>query len=405
MKVTNPNYCATVVRLEKFVDLSNCDNVKAAIIFHNSVIVGKDAKIGDVGLFFPVESEISHEFLYENSLYRKNEYGNKTDKTGFFERSRRVKAVKFRGHKSEGFWIPLSSADYLNADLKVGQSFNEINGIEIVGKYEPVVRGPKTKQAKKDWSLVPGQFAFHYDTENLKRTVDYIDKGSIVSITDKWHGTSAVFGNLLVSRKLSFWERCLKWLGFKIAESDYSIVWSSRSVIKGVGSKESDEGGYYDGTDLWTVVKNEIGSLIPRGYTVYGEIVGYTPEGRPIQKGYTYGCVPKEHRFLVYRVTSVNPDGLVIEFTWPQVRDFCSRVGLDTVPLLFYGPLDSISKDELIPEIQRRWVHDQECPYNPKMPSEGIVLKVDGSVGYKLKNFAFLNLESKLLDEGVVIDS
>lgn len=41
-KPQNPNYCATVVELRSFVDLPNCDNVKAALIFGNSVIVGKD---------------------------------------------------------------------------------------------------------------------------------------------------------------------------------------------------------------------------------------------------------------------------------------------------------------------------------------------------------------------------
>ena len=106
----NANYTATIVALKTFVDLANCDNVKAALIFGNSVIIGKDAQPGTVGVFFPLESQIDEEFLGANNLFRKAEYGNvEPEKKGFFEQHGRVKAAKFRGHKSEGFWIPLAS--------------------------------------------------------------------------------------------------------------------------------------------------------------------------------------------------------------------------------------------------------------------------------------------------------
>ena len=109
-KPKNPNYAATVVKLDQFVKLDNCDNVQAAIIFSNSVIVGKNCQAGDVGLFFPVECALSHEFLSNNNLYRHSQFGNiDATKTGFFEQNRRIKAMRFRGNKSEGFWIPLSS--------------------------------------------------------------------------------------------------------------------------------------------------------------------------------------------------------------------------------------------------------------------------------------------------------
>lgn len=32
LKLVNPNYCATVVKVEKLVQLENCNNVQAAII-------------------------------------------------------------------------------------------------------------------------------------------------------------------------------------------------------------------------------------------------------------------------------------------------------------------------------------------------------------------------------------
>jgi len=72
-KPANANYCGTVIRISKLVPLDNCDNVVAAIIFGNSVIVGNNVKVGDLGVFFPIETQLSEEFLKENSLYRKTE--------------------------------------------------------------------------------------------------------------------------------------------------------------------------------------------------------------------------------------------------------------------------------------------------------------------------------------------
>src|ERR1035441_10238549 len=69
----NNNYAAVVCKLNHFVELPNCDNIKAALVVGgNSVIVSKDSKAGEIGLYFPVECEISHEFVSQNNLYRKS---------------------------------------------------------------------------------------------------------------------------------------------------------------------------------------------------------------------------------------------------------------------------------------------------------------------------------------------
>ena len=60
MKITNSNYCATVVQIEKIIELENCDNVYAAIINGQSnVIIPKSIVVKDIGLFFPVETQLS----------------------------------------------------------------------------------------------------------------------------------------------------------------------------------------------------------------------------------------------------------------------------------------------------------------------------------------------------------
>ena len=432
----NKNYCAVVVALKNFVDLPNCDNVKAALIFGNSVIVGKDQQPGDVGLFFPVETALSTEFLAANNLYRKPEWGNVDgDKKGFFEQHGRVKAMKFRGHKSEGFWIPLAALEYLGyafpdpINFKEGLEFDEIDGHPICQKYVPkrnpgrAVQNRQGRKASPADRLLEGQFRFHADTEQLRRNMHALHPDTWISISDKWHGTSAIFANVLTQRELPWYERVLRALGVKVQEADYGYAWASRRVIKGVDGEEKSGTAHWYDTDIWGVVGKEVADRIPKGYTVYGEIVGYTPTGEAIQKGYHYGCEVGSHKFLVYRATVTNQEGKVLELSWLQLKEFCAKYGFEMVREIFYGTVadwvcllndvyfcddnyfsDENWRDNLLQEFEKMYVADQMCPFNKnEVPAEGIVIRLehlDCYEAYKLKSFLFLKRESDSLDKG-----
>lgn len=427
-EVKNPNYAATVVTLNKFVDLPNCNNVKAAIIFGNSVIVSKDSTAGSLGVFFPVECQISKEFLSVNSLYRKPEWGSvDPTKTGFFEEKGRVKAVKFRGHKSEGFWVPINYLDYLNSEtFSEGDIFEQVDGHEICKKYIPTAQYAKAdssqtkgKQPKLEDSIVDGQFRFHFDTENFRRNSWKVKPQDWISITDKWHGTSVVIAKLLVKKELNWIERLLRKVKVDIVETTYGMAYSSRRVIKEVNGQSKFNQHFYK-TDIWGCVAYEVADLIPAGFTLYGEIVGYTVDGAPIQKGYTYGCSPGGHKLVIYRVTSTNAEGKTLELTWPQVQEFCQSKGLETVPTLYYGLAgiwvyeaqnghfdeEHHWNENFLQVLEKKYVNDGMCPYNDnKVPAEGIVIRVDHLAeceSFKLKNFKFLEFESKELDKGEV---
>lgn len=267
--------------------------------------------------------------------------------------------------------------------------------------------------------IVDGQFRFHIDTENLRRNIHKIQPNDWISISDKWHGTSAIVANVLVKRDLNWFERMLKRFGVKVQESAYGYTWSSRRVVKGVDGEAKDNSVHFYDSDIWGVVCKEIQSLIPKGYTVYGEIVGYTPDGAAIQKGYHYGCQPGQHRFLVYRATVTSVDGKVLELGWHQVKAFCAKYGLEMVKEFRFGqamdllaewsdilPGDDLSEWQgcLLAALEHRYIHDKMCPYNNmEVPAEGIVVRVerlDEAVAYKLKNYRFLEAESKALDSG-----
>ena len=138
IKLTNPNYCATVVQINNIIPIEKANNIQHAIIMGNSVIVSKNVNIGDIGLFFPVESQLSSLYLSCNNLYREKELNIDKTKSGFFELNGRVRCVKLIGNKSEGLFMPLNSLNNLNIgsdldiDLKVGDEFNIINNIKFV---------------------------------------------------------------------------------------------------------------------------------------------------------------------------------------------------------------------------------------------------------------------------------
>ena len=172
----NKNYCATVVKLSTFAALPKLDRVQATFIFSNQVIVDKSCREGDIGLFFPVETQLSNEFLSNNNLYRDPTLNVDANKKGFFELNGRIRAIKFQGHKSEGFFIPLDSLKYLNYhQFNIGDEFDEMEGHEICKKY--VVkhvqndRGPKRSKADKKLKrvsrLVENQFKFHIDMNSV----------------------------------------------------------------------------------------------------------------------------------------------------------------------------------------------------------------------------------------------
>lgn len=70
-KPKNPNYCATVVQIKRLVELEKCDNLQGAIIMGNQVIVDKSVKEGDVGLYFPLETQLSEQYLSNNKDIKK----------------------------------------------------------------------------------------------------------------------------------------------------------------------------------------------------------------------------------------------------------------------------------------------------------------------------------------------
>lgn len=434
----NPNYLAKVVALKGLKKHSNADRLQTVDIDFQTVITGLDAKEGDVYIFFPVESKISTEFLSATNSFRDKSLNEDKEKAGFFEDKGRVKAMKLRGEKSMGYIVPVDIVvdwaygkdNSIITSTAVGQDFDTINDKLLVEKYQvPKKVGAQSKQGKKPKvsRLVEGQVHLHVDTENLRRNAGKINPDDTISITYKTHGTSWWVANILVKRKLSRAERLIKCLGFPVNEMEYDLVYGSRRVVKNSDMDDPKQKDHFFGYDLWEKIKDEVGEAIPKGYTLYGEMLGYDHNGGDIQGDFDYGCVPMglsfdkdyiakpQHKLEVYRITQTNPDGLVTELSYPEIAEFCERKSLVAPHLFFYGRAGDFlhGRNITLQEWQETFVKELEEKYNEKncfmcdnpVPEEGIVVRKESLFNcesYKLKSFRFLEGESAQLDTGEV---
>lgn len=439
------NYLAKLVRLGPLRKHPGADRLQLATIDHNTIITGMNAKEGDLYFYFPLECAINKLYLaYSNSFAHSN-LNRDPNVKGFFDDNGRVRAVKLRGVPSQGYIVPLASIqewldtlmnfEFSQGDIEaiLNKEFDTITldsetGLELLmcEKYIPtrmrskgLANTPKKDKAKRFDKLVEGQFRLHEDTAQLKKNLHQVHPDSLISISYKLHGTSMVASKILVKRQLTWKDRLARWFGAKVQETEYDVIYSSRSVIKNAFIYKDKTPNHWYKEDVWAHALKQIKDSIEDGITLYCEVVGQTPNGSWIQKNYDYGVPPKELQVYVYRITSTNASGQVIELTVPQVQRYCHSHGLTPVPVFFYGRAKEyheyidVSK-ELGEESLRMWretlLSQLEKEYLEKpcsmckniVPAEGIVLTIEGRgfEGYKLKSFAFLEGETKALDSG-----
>ena len=419
--LSDVNYCATVVQLHEFIPLDNCANIKHAVILNSKVIVSVDAQPGDLGLYFPIESELDSKFLANNNLYSSSEKNVDKKKKGFFGNAGRVRAVKLRGHISDGFFIPLSSLCYhfptvYSVDFPVGTQFNSIGDLEICKKYVRNINvgacGSNPTKSGRTKDIISGQFFLHEDkTKNLRHNIQHIMPGDFISITEKFHGCNASIGNVLCQKKLSWWQRALVSLGVPLQNTEYRPVWASRRVIKGIGSLIVDK--HFYGSDVWGAVTIDLIDKIPEGWTLYGEIVGYAGE-KQIQKGYHYGEKVGDSRFYCFGIKIIDQNGREINLNSQQVYEWCEFSNIATFKPKFCGRADELVsywdifdnisdwQKEFLNYLEAEYCKDEMCKHNNlEVPAEGIVLRRESMFGpqwYKLKNWKFLEWETKQLD-------
>ena len=434
----NINYLAKVIDITNFLPHPNAERMKIAQVGGYKVCVGIDEPIGRY-VYFPVNSEINPNLLSYCNLYRHTEKNTNTEKAGFFNDNGRVTAIKLRGFPSEGFLLPFEQlenfiADTLNlklSDIENNTDFDiAVEGNKefwICKKYIVVHQtaqgqsnsNKRQKKVARFNKVIDTQFHYHYDTVRVQNDKWAIAPDDIISVTEKVHGTSGISAYVLCKEKPSLINKIKGWFGNTNIKYDY--LYSSRSVIKNA-TETTDPGGYYS-CDIWAEADKIIRPHLQKGMTIYYEIVGFLPTGKYIQKNYDYGCVPpeagepftheKHFKVRVYRITIVNVDGYIHEFSAKEVQEWCKANDLIPVTEYYYGyaknlyniPVDDNWTDTFWDTMANDKNFYMECnspSCSNKVPHEGLVIKKEDmrSRAWKLKCFAFLNGEQKELDAG-----
>jgi hypothetical protein len=405
-KPENENYAATVVALQSIVPLEGSDNIVGTPLFGFQAIVGKDSQPGDLGIVFPAESQLSVEYAKENNLFRHGDLNRDESAKGYLEDNRRVKAMKFRGHRSDCLFMPITSLSYIKGlkleELKEGDTFDKLGDHNICNKYvvkrtrnEARLEKNKEKFIRVDKKFMPE----HYDSDQYYRNSDVIPPERLITVTQKLHGTSIRVGHTVVRNRLGVRARLAKLIGVKVQEHSMDYVFGSRKVIKDVNNPNQN---HFYSTDIWTEEGAKLTGKIPENFLLFGELIGWTPEGNPIQKNYTYQVPEKTCDLYIYRVAFINAQGFVCDLAWDQVKEFCRDRDIRTVPELWRGPHKEFVVEDFIDTKYHEQGYPGAVPLDKASPvDEGVCIRADGIAPYilKAKGPEFYAHETKMLDE------
>lgn len=266
-----------------------------------------DLDPGELALYIPVDAVIKED----------SQIGKKLSFLKFKNGKHRVRAMKLRGIFSMGLLVPLREIfSTLDAFIGVeyperalGKDFALALGIE---KYEE----PETVVLGGERAPDPGYMPV-YDMESYRKFAHVIPEGTEVVVTEKIHGCNARFIH----------DGTQLWVG-------------SHRTWKKVGD---------DAADVWNRVarENDLAQKLSKFpmVGVYGEVYGQVQDLK-------YGAKTNQLFFRVFdiydppRAPIVREEGLEALPArpggfrcWDQTVYFCSLVGLETVPVLYRGPL------------------------------------------------------------------
>jgi hypothetical protein len=386
-----------VTRLKNVREHSNADRLQLATVLGTQVVVGLDAKEGDVVLYFDSNLRVGHKFLHHNNLYSNPEMNEDKKTKGYFPKTGRVKCQRFRGEMSNGYvaepYMLLNIPGITENIFDEGTEFTHIDGIEIAAKYIPL-RGNAigTKQRAKELKkyMISNMFHRHWETQQLMRNLDMLVPGPIF-VEEKVHGTSGRTANAKFLKR--WWKRLFPWQD----KYEYRIVSGTRRVDHITHHMPS----------VRQEIERKIGPHLRKGEEVYYEIFGNEPSGKAIQDGFPYGCRGGEFKVMLYRVTFTNEDGYCIDTDRQYVYRRAVELGMLAPVVIDTGiifPNDLENIHEIAAEI--RQMAEGNSAIDGGTIKEGVVVWFQKDNGHwtclKYKTETFLLKESKKLDKGVV---
>ncbi len=420
LRLTNQNYCATIVKISSTVKLNGLDNLVGAPLFGFTALIPKDYDLTKLYILFTAESQLSERYCHENNLFDRPELNKDKDKKGYINSKRRVRAVKLKGNISSAFLMPIESLSYTGLDISTlneGDTINYIDDEELCKKYiirfqrTPGSGQPKQRQLKSRQLFNSKLFPEHIDTSHWARNSNKVDDDTFIYVTQKLHGTSFRLAHQkvidfpkwlikLYNKGYGNW-KIVKFLEKQFRKTSYQLIAGSRTVVK---MRDTDQSGFYS-TDIWNQALDRVGHLIPKNWVIYGELIGWAGQSA-IQKNYTYNCTPGTFDMYIYRVAVVNEDGLSVDLSFDPMNKWCRDNGLKTCPEMWRGRKGDFRYEDYM---DTRFTENsfQQCITlsNKDTVDEGVVIRIDDGLTpslYKAKSQKFLTHETKQLDDGVI---
>ena len=436
-------YNAYITRLKNVHKHPNADRLQIGECFGNAVVVSMEYEDNQLGIYFPSDGRLSVEFAEANNLLRKkDENGNNIG--GYMDPEKRnVTAIKLRGEKSDGLFLPLKSLETFGdiSTLNEGDRIDTFNGCLICEKYIPrsnrrssgISNGNRTR--KKKAPIAP-LFSEHADTEQLAYNLDAFKPGDEIEITLKMHGTSQRTGYLPVFKgyKRTLLDRILRKEGTPIYDWGY-VSGTRRTVL------EDFDGGYYGSNEFREVHSKFFDGKLNKGEEIFYEVVGFTHTGTPIMAScnnkklndkefikqygeetvFSYGCKSivsidcddLQSDIYVYRMTMTNEDGFTVEYSPDFMRYRCEQMCVKTVPVMCKciipeetslfetGGMNPVKMSnyttpgDWVKDIAERY-YDGPDPIGKTHVREGVVVRIINRpkfAAYKHKNWSFKALE------------
>ena len=316
------------------------------------------------------------------------------------------------------------------SDLKVGDTIGVVNGHEICKKYIPhrTKAYHYTEKVRKQKVNFAPTFFEHCDTAQLAYNLEAFRAGDVVELTLKMHGTSGRTGYLPLLQPRTLWDKILR-----RTRKEYGYVSGTRRVVL----DEEHTGGFYEDNAFRHYMAAKFENKLHCGETVYYEIVGFQgPNGAPIMSSvknskisdkaftkqygeetvFSYDCnaangYEDEHpccELYVYRMTMVNDDGDVVDYSPAQIRYRCEQMGVKVVPQfeVFVIPQDEPHPGEYVVRKVEEY-YDGPDPIGKTHVREGVVARIlnrNNFAVYKMKNWSFKCLEGIVKDEAAEPD-
>lgn len=355
----------------------NADRLEIATVYGFQVVIKKDSyKVNDHVIYIPIDSILPQKL--EDFLFPADAKVKLT--------KHRVKQIRLRKIASQGMLI--NPADIQSVyDFTPSSLEDDYKELLEVTKYEPPapkfqseMGAPGQRRAKP---LENPNFHKYNGLDNIKWFPTLFKEGEMVVMQEKIHGSNARAAKLPYAANT-----LLK----KLKKAIYNLFGKSMPQEFCYGSNNvqlQERKGYqgYYGSDIYGAVFKALSveNKIKDNETIFGEIYG-----SGIQKDYSYGCEPGEHKFILFDVKVL--EGEKQRWLGPdEVIAYAKERGFDMVPEIYRGPFNMKLAKEMT-------VGDSVLAPSQKV-REGVVVKaIEGYSDERGNNKALKVISEAYLD-------